>query len=93
MDKQDIPQGTPAVMTLHRAKGTEFSRVLLFDVSEASIPRFFAGSDYDEKAHEDNALRERSLLYVGATRARDVLAISWSKKASQFLPVAEEVRS
>lgn len=93
VDKQDIPQGTPAVMTLHRAKGTEFSRVLLFDVSEASIPRFFAGSDYDEKAHEDNALRERSLLYVGATRARDVLAISWSKRASQFLPLAEEVRS
>ncbi|CAL8900492.1 3'-5' exonuclease [Kocuria varians] len=86
VDTQNIPVGTPAVMTLHRAKGTEFSRVLLFEVSDASIPRFFAGNQYDDKAREDNALRERSLLYVGATRARDMLAVSWSKKASPFLP-------
>lgn len=88
VDQQDIPTGTPAAMTLHRAKGTEFSRVLLFEVSETSIPRFFRGSDYDEKARADNALRERSLLYVGATRARDMLAISWSKEASPYLPEA-----
>ncbi|WP_270259790.1 3'-5' exonuclease [Kocuria marina] len=93
VDTQDIPAGTPAVMTLHRAKGTEFSRVLLFEVSESAIPKFFPGSQYDEKAHQDSALRERSLLYVGATRARDVLAISWSKKASPFLPTVDEVHA
>lgn len=86
VDTQDIPRGMPAVMTLHRAKGTEFSRVLLFGVSEDAIPRFFAGSQYDEQAAQDSALRERSLLYVGATRARDRLAISWSKEASPYLP-------
>lgn len=32
--------------------------------------------------------RERSLLYVGATRARDMLAISWNKEASPYLPKA-----
>lgn len=30
-------------------------------------------------------LRERSLLYVAATRARDQLAISWSGQASPLL--------
>lgn len=89
VDKNEIPKGAPAAMTLHRAKGTEFSRVLLFDVSEESIPKFYAGTGYDEQAREDSELRERSLLYVGATRARDMLAISWSKKASPFLPVTE----
>ena len=89
VDKQDAPAGTPAVMTLHRAKGTEFSRVVLFGVSEGAIPKFFQGSDYDEQAREDSSLRERSLLYVGATRARDMLAISWSRQASPYLPVGK----
>jgi superfamily I DNA/RNA helicase len=30
-------------------------------------------------------LRERSLLYVAATRARDELALSWSGERSQLL--------
>lgn len=88
VDKQDIPASGPAVMTLHRAKGTEFARVLLFGVSESSIPKFFTGSNYDHQAQEENQLRERSLLYVGATRARDMLAISWNKEASPYLPKA-----
>lgn len=97
VDTRDAPESTPAVMTLHRAKGTEFSRVVLFGVSEGSIPKFFAGSTYDDQAREESSLRERSLLYVGATRARvyvgatrarDMLAISWSKQASPYLPLA-----
>lgn len=74
-------------MTLHRAKGTDFSRFVLFGVSEVSILKFFAGSTYDDQAREESSLRERSLLYVGATRARDMLAISWSKQASPYLPL------
>jgi hypothetical protein len=89
VDQDPVPKGTPVVMTFHRAKGTEFSRVLLFDVSEDSIPKAYPGTGYDEKARADNELRERSLLYVGATRARDHLAVSWSKKASPFLPSVE----
>ncbi|GAA1764414.1 UvrD-helicase domain-containing protein [Kocuria aegyptia] len=88
VDTRDVPESTPAVMTLHRAKGTEFSRVVLFGVSEGSIPKFFAGSTYDDQAQEQSSLRERSLLYVGATRARDMLAISWSREASPYLPRA-----
>lgn len=38
-------------------------------------------------------LRERSLLYVAATRARDELALSWSGDPSQLLPAARLARS
>ncbi|RUQ20876.1 UvrD-helicase domain-containing protein [Kocuria sp. HSID16901] len=86
VDRDTVPKGAPVAMTLHRAKGTEFSRVILFDLSEASIPRHFEGTEYDDQSREDNYLRERSLLYVGATRARDMLAFSWNRKASPFLP-------
>ena len=41
--------------------------------------------DYSPDAGDDAMLRERSLLYVAATRARDELAISWSGTASESL--------
>lgn len=86
VDGHDIMPASPVVMTLHRAKGTEFTRVLIFGASEDAIPRSLRGHDYDPDAAQQSALRERSLLYVGATRARDMLAISWNGKASPYLP-------
>lgn len=84
VDRGVIKPGQPVVMTMHRAKGTEFARVLLFGVNQASIPGFAATSATYQDA--DALLRERSLLYVAATRARDELAVSWSGTASELLP-------
>ncbi|MDO5498285.1 MAG: 3'-5' exonuclease, partial [Propionibacteriaceae bacterium] len=86
VERERVPAGTPVVMTMHRAKGTEFSRVLLFGVSEASIPKAHRAYAFDPDAHADALLRERALLYVAATRARDALAVSWSGQASTLLP-------
>ena len=85
VDRGTIKPGQPVVMTMHRAKGTEFSRVLLFGVNEGSIPGPLREQNYSKSAAADALLRERSLLYVAATRARDELAISWSGAASEFL--------
>lgn len=91
VERERIPAGTPVVMTMHRAKGTEFARVLLFGVSEASIPKAHQAYAFDPDAHAEAILRERALLYVAATRARDALAISWSGRASRLLPAAQAV--
>ena len=85
VDREAAGRGRPVVMTMHRAKGLEFRKVLLFDVSENAIPRSLRDQQYSEADHADAMLRERSLLYVAATRARDQLAISWSGKASPLL--------
>lgn len=85
VDRQKIQPGQPVVMTMHRAKGTEFSRVLLFGVSEGSVPAALREEQYDDAAASDALLRERSLVYVAATRARDELAVSWSGRRSQLL--------
>jgi superfamily I DNA/RNA helicase len=63
------------VMTMHRAKGTEFSKVIITDVgfrSSADTSRLEA-MDPSERA--DAELRRRSLEYVAATRARDELVV------------------
>lgn len=87
VDGEGIKAGLPVVMTMHRSKGTEFSRVLLFGVSEGSIPAALRAEKYSKDSWEDAMLRERSLLYVAATRARDELAVSWSGATSSLLEV------
>lgn len=71
VDREAVKPGEPVVMTMHRAKGTEFTRVLLFD-PEGAAPRPAVSPDGDqgqELAHM------RSLVYVAATRARDELVV------------------
>lgn len=79
-------------MTFHRAKGMEFSRVVLFGVDAKSVRTLTEDAAYDEQAREAAELQERSLLYVGASRARDQLAVSWSGEPSAYLDRNKESR-
>jgi DNA helicase-2/ATP-dependent DNA helicase PcrA len=65
---------TPSAVTLatlHSAKGLEWDSVYLAGLSEGLVPISYAR---DTAAIEE----ERRLLYVGVTRARRRLALSWS---------------
>ncbi len=81
LDERSVAQAAPAVAgvtfsTLHAAKGLEWDVVFLIGVSEGLLPISMAKN---AEAREE----ERRLLYVGVTRARDVLEISWSRSRSQ----------
>jgi superfamily I DNA/RNA helicase len=78
-------QDAPVVMTMHRAKGTEFSRVLVFGVDEGLVPADYLLKDLPEAEKADAVKRERSLLYVAATRARDELVVTTGGRPSPFL--------
>jgi hypothetical protein len=78
----------PVVMTMHTAKGMEFSRVVLFDISDGSIPLPAAFYGIAPEEHDDAMLRERSLLYVAASRARDELVVTWKGNPSTIAPAA-----
>lgn len=80
-----IGTGSPVVLTMHRAKGTEFANVILAGVAEGSIPAALQNEKYADDAWADAMLRERSLLYVAATRARDELVVTWSGVKSELL--------
>lgn len=77
--------GMPQLVTMHGAKGLEFSRVILFDVSEGTVPQPIALQGLAGADLEDAILRERSLLYVAATRARDELVVTWAGNPSELL--------
>ena len=76
VDRKGVPAGKPVVMTMHRAKGTEFRNVILAGISRKSIPAGLTHERYTEQASREVDQRERSLLYVAATRARDRLVVS-----------------
>jgi len=78
-------RGKVRVMTMHSAKGLEFSRVVLFDVSEGVVPNKLALQHAAPEEGADAELRERSLLYVAASRARDELIVSWQGAPSSLL--------
>ncbi|SCG72932.1 UvrD/REP helicase N-terminal domain-containing protein [Micromonospora echinaurantiaca] len=72
---RDRPQAKRVpVMTMHRAKGTEFSKVVLVigNPSPAELARI---ESLDPSERADAQLRARSLRYVAATRARDQLVV------------------
>ncbi|MRG60753.1 AAA family ATPase [Agromyces sp. CFH 90414] len=62
------------VATLHSAKGLEWEEVFIVGVSEGLLPIAYA--------KDDTAIdEERRLLYVGITRARRRLELSWARRA------------
>jgi DNA helicase-2/ATP-dependent DNA helicase PcrA len=66
------------LLTYHGAKGLEFEVVLLPRLEEKELPTRLARTpaEIDE---------ERRLLYVGMTRAKRELALTWVGKPSRFL--------
>lgn len=81
-----VPSGKPVVMTMHRAKGMEFARVLIFGVDSSALPAPFALKNLADAEKADVLQREKSLLYVAATRARDELVLLWAGDPSELLP-------
>jgi hypothetical protein len=74
-------------MTMHRMKGLEFRCVAVIGVNEHQLPAAGAvrSPADDELTHKNDLQRERCLLFVACTRAREELYISWHGNSSPFL--------
>jgi superfamily I DNA/RNA helicase len=73
--------------TMHAMKGLEFRCVAMVGVTARAVPfdKEITPPDVDQVQHDQDLLRERCLLFVASTRAREALHVSWSGTASPFL--------
>ncbi|NLG56012.1 MAG: ATP-dependent DNA helicase UvrD2 [Rhodococcus sp.] len=81
--------------SLHAAKGLEWDAVFLVGLTDGTLPIQHVLGDANSAPDEAGVEEERRLLYVGVTRAREHLALSWalarneggrkSRRRSRFL--------
>jgi len=97
LNKQNIPtsdlsdaRGSAdgvAIGTMHRMKGLEFRCLAVGAVTDRQLPAPYAVTppSEDEHTHNRDLQRERSLLFVACTRAREQLLVTWHGGPSPFL--------
>ncbi|MFI7492699.1 UvrD-helicase domain-containing protein [Micromonospora echinaurantiaca] len=78
--------------TMHAMKGLEFRCVAVVGVTARAVPfaKEVTPPEVDPLQHESDMLRERCLLFVASTRAREALHVSWSGSPSPFLSSASD---
>ena len=65
------------LMTLHASKGLEFPVVFLAGMEEGMFPNSRTIGQYESSTELEE---ERRLMYVGITRAKDLLHLTWAQK-------------
>ncbi len=87
IDNWDDKRNAVTLMTLHAAKGLEFPVVFITGLEEGLFP--LSRISDDPLALEE----ERRLFYVGATRAKDKLYLTWAKNRRKYSGNPAQVRS
>jgi hypothetical protein len=80
----DLATEAVAIGTMHTAKGLEFRAVALVGCDAGHMPLNAAFADADDAGYLVEE-RERHLLYVGCTRARESLLVTYSGKPTPYL--------
>lgn len=84
LGEREREQDLVTLSTLHAAKGLEWPHVLLVGATEGVLPFKLDDDCGRQQKISDQTLErlqeERRLMYVGITRARFSLAVSWTKK-------------
>ena len=93
IDGVDKDDNKVLLMTLHSAKGLEFSQIYLAGMEDGVFPSYMTITSDDPTEIEE----ERRLAYVGITRAKDDLTITYAKQRmlrgeTQYNPISRFIK-
>ena len=74
---RDEPGNAVRLMSLHGSKGLEFSYVFIVGVEDGLLP-------HEASLDENRLEEERRLMYVGITRAKSLLHLSYTRHARRY---------
>jgi ATP-dependent DNA helicase Rep len=83
---RDEPGNAVRLMSLHGSKGLEFAYVFVVGVEEGTLP-------HEASLEEGRLEEERRLMYVGITRAKSLLHLSYARHARRYGEVQRVVPS
>lgn len=88
LEQQDDDDDSDKVqlLTLHASKGLEFPNVFIMGLEEELLP-------HRNSIEEDNIEEERRLMYVGITRAKRTLALTYAATRKQYGEKIETIPS
>ena len=78
IEDPEQPRGAVTLLTLHTAKGLEYSHVFIIGLDEGLLPHSRSRDDPEEMAEE------RRLFYVGMTRAKNQLYLLRAERRRTF---------
>jgi len=83
--KDNISNTGIRLATMHRVKGLDFDHVIIASMNKGIVPLEVADKSDEQQIENERLLKEKSLVFVAATRAKKSLLVSSYGERSEFL--------
>jgi superfamily I DNA and RNA helicase len=80
--KDNISNNGVRLATMHRVKGLDFDHVIIASMNDGIMPLEFLDKSDEQQIEKEKLLKEKSLVFVAATRAKKSLLVTYYGKKS-----------
>ena len=87
--KDNISNTGIRLATMHRIKGLDFDHVIIASMNKGIVPLEVSEKSYEQQIEHERLLKEKSLVFVAATRAKKSLLVSCYGERSTLLHRSE----
>ncbi len=83
--KDNISNNGIRLATMHRVKGLDFDHVIIASMNAGVVPLVLSERSDEQQIEDEKLLREKSIVFVAATRAKKSLLVTYYGDKSEIL--------
>ncbi len=83
--KDNISNNGIRLATMHRVKGLDFDHVIIASMNTGVVPLVLSERSDEQQIEDEKLLREKSIVFVAATRAKKSLLVTYYGDKSEIL--------